>query len=70
MLNPSVSLVKNWEVAYASELLKVEFGTAVFDEDYWKVTTVGGDVSHFYGETAWSDSQRYAGDLDRFAYWA
>ena len=65
MSKPSVSLVKEWEVVYDSDLVSVSVGTAVFDEDYWQLLNKAtGKKKYFYGETAWSDSRRHASDLD------
>lgn len=64
MAKPSVNAVKEWELVFESDLVKVEVGTAEFPEDYWRVIPAGGKPKYFYGETAWSDSQRYAGDID------
>lgn len=70
MAKPSVSLVKNWEVTYDSDLVELAVGTAVFAEDYWRMTNKEtGKKKYFYGETAWSDSRREANDLD-FGAWA
>ena len=65
MAKPSVSLVKDWYVAYDSDLVQLSVGTAVFDEDYWQLLNKAtGKKKYFYGETAWSDSRREASDLD------
>jgi hypothetical protein len=65
MAKPSVSVVKEWSVIYDSEVVELAVGTAVFAEDYWRMTIkASGKVKYFYGETAWSDSQREASDLD------
>lgn len=68
MAKPSVSAVKEWEVAYESELVTIESGTAVFDEDYWKVSPAGKKATYFYGETAHMDSVRFASDIDSKAW--
>jgi hypothetical protein len=69
MAKPSVSLVKSWELAFASDKVEVFVGTAVFSEDYWKVRNLSTKkVSYFYGESAWSDARRTAADLD-FSAW-
>lgn len=68
MAKPSVSAVKDWEVAYDSDLVRVEVGTAEFAEDYWKVIPAGGKPKYFYGESAWSDARRLASDID-FGAW-
>lgn len=64
MARPSISMVKEWGVAYNSDLVVVESGTAVFNEDYWRVTPGGQRPKYFYGESAWSDAQRMASDID------
>ncbi len=64
MPKPSVNAVKEWEVVFESEIVRVEVGTAEFPEDYWKVIPAGQKPKYFYGELAWSDSRRFASDLD------
>jgi hypothetical protein len=64
MPKPAVSLVSDWELVFESDLVRVEVGTAEFPEDYWKVTPAGERPKYFYGESAWSDSRRFASDLD------
>lgn len=65
MARPSVSLVKNWEVTYDSDLVELAVGTAVFAEDYWRmINKETGKKKYFYGETAWSDSRREANDIE------
>lgn len=68
MGKPSVSAVKGWETVFDSDLVRVEAGTAEFSGDYWKVTPAGDRPKYFYGESAWSDAQRCAADLD-FSAW-
>lgn len=69
MAKPSVSLVKEWLVAYDSDLVELTVGTAVFAEDYWRMTNkTTRKVKYFYGEMAWADSQREASDVD-FGAW-
>jgi hypothetical protein len=68
MAKPSVSMVKEWTIVYDSDLVVVETGTAVFSEDYWKVTLEGQRPKYFYGESAWSDAQRMASDVDGYVY--
>ena len=63
MAKPSVALVREWITSYASDVVTVQYGTAVFDEDYWKVIAKG-KTKYFYGETAWSDAERYARDAE------
>jgi hypothetical protein len=68
MTKPSITAVKEWELAYESEMVRIESGTAVFDEDYWKVVPAGKKATYFYGESAWSDAQRFASDIDSKAW--
>ncbi len=69
MSKPSVSLVKNWDTVYESDLVELAVGTAVFAEDYWRMTNLEtGKKKYFYGEMAWADSRREASDLD-FGAW-
>lgn len=69
MARPSVAAVKEWDCLYVSELVSVFVGTAVFDEDYWKVVPTNGKPKYFYGESAWSDARRFASDID-FGAWS
>ncbi|CAB4123838.1 hypothetical protein UFOVP46_104 [uncultured Caudovirales phage] len=64
MTKPSVSQVKTWELQDETDLYKIEVGTAVFADDYFKVTTSDKKVKYFYGEMAWSDAERYAYDYE------
>ena len=65
MAKPSVTKVKDWYVCYDSDTVEVAVGTAVFDNDYWKVVNkVTGKKKYFYGESAWSDSRREANDIE------
>jgi len=64
MARPSVTMVEDWELVFESDLVRVEVGSAEFPEDYWKVIPAGEKPKYFYGESAWSDAQRDAGDLD------
>lgn len=69
MSKPSVSLVKEWEVVYTSDLVELAMGSAVFDADYWRMTNLAtGKKKYYYGELAWSDSRREASDID-FGAW-
>jgi hypothetical protein len=70
MAKPSVKLVKEWTVAYDSDLVTVSYGTAVFEQDYWKlVNKVTKKTTYFYGESAWSNARRIASDTD-FGAWS
>lgn len=64
MAKPSIALVKTWETEEENEYTQVACGTAVFTGDYYRVTGRTGRPKYFYGETAWSDARRYAGDLE------
>lgn len=69
MAKPSVSLVKEWEVVYDSDLVELAVGSAEFPEDYWRMTNKETrKVKYFYGEMAWADSRREASDVD-FGAW-
>lgn len=70
MAKPSVTKVQEWYVAYDSDLVQLSVGTAVFEQDYWRLLNkVTGKKKYFYGESAWSNSLREASDLD-FGAWA
>lgn len=64
MAKPSVSLVKHWDIQDETDAYKIWVGTAVFADDYFKVETSDGKTKLFYGETAWSDAERYAYDFE------
>ena len=64
MAKPSVSLVKEWEVSDETEHFCMYVGTAVFEDDYFKVVTSDKKTKLFYGEMAWADAQRYAYDYE------
>jgi hypothetical protein len=64
MSKPSVSLVKVWDLEAETDAYTIHSGTAVFDGDYYKVSTSNGKSKLFYGETAWSDAERYANDYE------
>jgi hypothetical protein len=69
MAKPSVTQVKDWYVAYDSATVQLAVGTAVVENDYWKVVNkVTGKKKYFYGEYAWADSRREASDIDFEAY--
>lgn len=61
---PSVTTVTDWTLVRENETARIEVGTAVFEDDYWKVTPNTGKPTYFYGETAWMDAERYASDLE------
>ena len=54
-----------WEVRYESDLLKVEVQSVHDSDDYWIVhDKTTGKQRKFRGESAWSDAQRLASDID------
>ena len=65
MSKPKVRQVKQW--TYDAELSNqmVEVYYADIDNAFIKAAPVvkGYKVKYFYGETAWMDSRRYAGDV-------
>lgn len=64
MSKPSVALVKEWELQDETDNYSIYVGTAVFDDDYFKVVTSDKKTKLFYGEMAWSDAERYAYDYE------
>lgn len=65
MAKPSVSLVKDWYVAQETDRVQLAVGSAVFDQDYWRlIDKKTKKKKYFYGELAWSDSHREADDLE------
>lgn len=62
MSKPTVSQVKKWieNEFISNSAAKVFF--ADIDDCFFKVTG-GKKVKYFYGETAWSDAQRFASDI-------
>ena len=64
-MKPRVGQVKHW--FYDAELSNqiVEVYYADIDNAFIKAAPVvkGYKVKYFYGETAWMDSRRYAGDV-------
>ena len=65
MAKPSVSLVKDWYVAHETDTVQLAVGSAVFDQDYWRLTNKKTKKKkYFYGELAWSNSRREADDLE------
>lgn len=63
---PKVSEVKEWLTLYSSE--KVVVQEADIDSAFRRVIPSGMKPKYFWGETAWSDSARYASDFD-FQAW-
>lgn len=63
---PKVSDVKEWLTLYSSD--KVVVQEADIDSAFRRVIPAGGKPKYFWGETAWSDSARFASDYD-FGAW-
>lgn len=61
-MKPKVGQVKKWieNEFIGNSVAKVY--VADIDEDFYKVVG-GGKTKYFYGETAWQDAQRLAGDI-------
>jgi len=61
-MKPAVSQVKKWiENEFISNSAAKVF-VADINDDFFKVVG-GGKTKYFYGETAWQDAQRLAGDI-------
>lgn len=64
-MKPKVSDVKRWiyDVDLSNPI--VEIFWADINSDFYKATPLvkGYRTKYFYGETAWMDSRRYAGDV-------
>ena len=59
---PLVSEVENWDRMYHSPDNNVAIYEASNYYDFYKCTVKGSRPKLFFGETAWSDVQRYALD--------
>jgi hypothetical protein len=64
-MKPKVSQVKQWTYDTDASNQIVEVYWADIDNAFFKAAPVvkGYKVKYFYGETAWMDSRRYAGDV-------
>jgi hypothetical protein len=64
-MKPKVSQVKQWTYDADASNQIVEVYWADIDHAFFKAAPVvkGYKVKYFYGETAWMDSRRYAGDI-------
>ena len=64
MAKPKVSEVSAW---YLDNELSNDAALVWWSEDHMglfaKVTTLGSKPKYFYGETAWQDAKRFAGDM-------
>ena len=61
-LKPKVSEVKAW---YPVESISSRYAIVSYadiDEAFMRVSGKGFRTKYFYGETAWHDARRYAGD--------
>jgi hypothetical protein len=68
MRKPKVSEIKSWATRYESDLVKVLTDEGTWRNIFFKVVPKGGRVKYFYGESAWSDAERMASDID-FQAW-
>lgn len=62
MSKPKVSEVKSW---VQNEFISNSSATVLvadINDDFFKVVG-GGKVKYFFGETAWSDAERFASDI-------
>ena len=66
-VRPKVGDVKVWDTLYDSELVKVEVAAEPWC-DLYKVTASGKRPKYYFGELAWADARRYAGDIDYGAW--
>jgi hypothetical protein len=64
-MKPKVGQVKHWTYDEDASNQIVEVYWADIDNAFFKAAPVvkGYKVKYFYGETAWMDSRRYAGDI-------
>jgi hypothetical protein len=65
MAKPSVTRVKEWHIVEENPVAVVSCGTAVWEDDYWRVTPYNDKPKYFYGEMGYMDAMRLAEDL----YW-
>lgn len=65
LTKPKVSEVNKWIIMEDDSNKYVNVYYADIDDAFIKATPVikGYKVKYFYGENAWSDSRRYAGDI-------
>ena len=65
LTKPKVSEVKNWLFNKETSSPIVEVYYADIDDAFMKAVPLikGYKIKYFYGENAWSDSRRYAGDI-------
>ena len=65
LVKPKVSEVKNWFFNEETSSPVVEVYYADIDDAFMKAVPLvkGYRTKYFYGENAWSDSKRYAGDI-------
>ena len=61
-MKPAVSQVKKWEENEFISNSVAKVFVADINDDFYKVVG-GGKTKYFYGETAWQDAQRLAGDI-------
>lgn len=68
LVKPKVSEVRYWNTIAELSNKVCTVSTANIDDFFFKVTGKGVRTKYFYGENAWSDSQRYASDNYRLDY--
>lgn len=59
---PKVSEVTRWDFESEDSNETARVYTADIDSFFYKVVVPGKRPAYFYGETAWQDARRYAGD--------
>jgi hypothetical protein len=78
-VKPKVADAKGWDLAIGMnnefyEFVEIHSPTEMADswtggnfarDSWYKVIVPGKRPKYFFGETAWMDAQRYAGDEDR-----
>jgi hypothetical protein len=62
LIKPRVSEVKGWVTNVELSNENATVAHADIDDFFMKVSGKGFKTKYFYGENAWSDSQRYADD--------
>lgn len=63
LTRPHVREVNEWRIIEDSSNPVATVYYADIDNFFMKVVAKGRKPKYFYGETAWSDSARYAGDM-------
>ena len=65
LTKPKVSEVSKWLLMYEESNQSAQVHYADIDEAFLRVKPMvkGYRMKYFYGETAWMDARRYAGDI-------